>query len=86
MPLFSSPGTGTQQASRKPGGRPPQGKIFVRTRRPQDGAYARIHILHRPATACRPRPTRLRRGEPRLSRAQGDATLGSIPRTHGDPG
>ena len=48
--------------------------------------YARIHILHRPATAYRPRPTRLRRGEPRLSRAQGDATQGSIPRTHGDPG
>ena len=74
MPLFSSPGTGTQQASRKPGGRAPQGKISVCARRPKDAVYARIHILHRPATACRPRPTRLRRGEPRLSRAQGDAT------------
>lgn len=86
MPLFSSPGTGTQQASRKPGGRAPQGKISVCARRPKDAVYARIHILHRPATACRHRPTRLRRGESRLSRAQGDATLGSISRTHGDPG
>lgn len=85
-PPFPSPGTGTQQASRKLGGRAPQGKISVRARRPKDAVYARIHILHRPATACRPRPTRLRRGEHRLSRAQGDATLGSIPRTHGDPG
>ena len=67
-------------------GRAPKGKISVCARRPKDAVYARIHILHRPAAACRPRPTRLRRGEPRLSRAQGDATLGSISRTHGDPG